>query len=599
MNKKNKNKGAELLPSSHAKFLRYSPHLIFIIAFLIYLPTIKSGFVYCDDDIVILDNYDKISNLSNFGSAFTHDAYFSNSYPYYRPLLTTSLIIDAQLGGKEPGMYHFTNLLIHCLTCISLFWLFTLLGFDRRKSLFGALLFAVHPLIANAVLFLAARTDQMATLFAILSFAFIILYFRENRKVQLAGHLVFFAGALFSKESAIFLPPLYLFYFLLKKEKIFRLRTLWLLIGWLVVFSTWFYLRSISINNTSLDQVGFSAFIKNLAFPPEILSKFLFPVDLSVMPVYTLYNTISGIVLLLLILFLIFRKKLQLNPVVLFGFAWFIAFAILNMSSRISNADDNFNYLEQRAYALSVGLIILLLPLVPDTYLNLKKWPVALILIPLFVTLSALTFHQETKYKNAFNYWTSAIHDFPDRPRFHFNLGRYYFKQNDLPGFETQLLHAVRLKQDPEFLYNLGMVNVISKKNYDSAFYYFTEAFRKGVTISGATSNFVNFCIESSIDFFNKKEYAKAIERCSLAIEKDPKNALAYLDLGTFLMNAGNKQKAMRSWRKSLTLNPELKDGYKFLYYYYSENTTKADSVRYYEGEYRKRGGTIETVNKQ
>jgi hypothetical protein len=152
MNKKNKNKGAELLPSSHAKFLRYSPHLIFIIAFLIYLPTIKSGFVYCDDDIVILDNYDKISNLSNFGSAFTHDAYFSNSYPYYRPLLTTSLIIDAQLGGKEPGMYHFTNLLIHCLTCISLFWLFTLLGFDRRKSLFGALLFAVHPLIANAVL---------------------------------------------------------------------------------------------------------------------------------------------------------------------------------------------------------------------------------------------------------------------------------------------------------------------------------------------------------------------------------------------------------------------------------------------------------------
>ena len=598
MNKKIKKKGVELLPSEPAKLLRYSPHLIFIIAFLIYLPTIKSGFVYCDDDIVILDNYDKIKNFSNLFSAFTHDAYFSNSYPYYRPLLSTSLILDAQFGGKEPGIYHFTNLLIHCVTCLSLFWLLTLLGFNRTKSFLGALLFSVHPLISNAVLFIAARTDQLGTLFALLSFAFIILYFRENKKYQLAFHLVFFAGALYSKESALFLPPLFLFYFLLKREKIFNLRTLYLLIGWFVIFSSWFYLRSISIDNSSLGQVGLASVIQNLAFPAEIISKFFFPVDLSVMPVYTFYNTVSGIVIILFILFLVFRRKQQMNPLVIFGVAWFIAFALLNMSSRISNADDNFNYLEQRAYSLSIGLIIIILPLIPDSYLNLKKWFVGLIFLVLFVTLSALTFHQETKYKNVFNYWTSAIHDFPDKARFHFNFGRYYFKQNDLPGFETHLLDAVRLKQDPEFLYNLGMVNAVSKKQYDSAFYYFTEAFRRGLTISGATSNFVNLCIESSIDFYNKKEYGKAIERCSVAIEKDPGNAIAYLNLGTFWMSAGNKQKAMNSWRRSLTLNPELKDAYKDLYYYYSENTTRVDSINYFEREYQKRGGSIEPVKK-
>lgn len=590
---KNKKKGVELPPSDNSKFLRYSPHFIFIIAFLIYLPTIKSGFVYCDDDIVILDNYNKIKTFSNLFSAFTHDAYFSNSYPYYRPLLTTTLILDAQLGGKEPGIYHFSNLLIHCLTCLSLFWLLTLLGFNKTKSLFGALLFSVHPLIANAVLFIAARTDQLGTLFALLSFAFIILYFRENKRYQFACHLVFFAGALYSKESALFLPPLYLFYFLLKREKIFNLRILYLFIGWFVIFSSWFYLRSISINNTSLDQISLTSVIKNLAFPAEIISKFLFPVDLSVMPVYTFYNTISGFVFLLFILFLVFKRKQQMNHLVIFGFAWFIALALLNMSSRISNADDNFNYLEQRAYSLSIGLIIILLPLIPDSYLNLKKWSVGLILLILFVTLSALTFHQESKYKNVFNYWTSAIHDFPDRARFHFNFARYYFKQNDLPDFETHLLAAVKLKEDPEFLYNLGMVNAVSKKKYDSAFFYFTEAFKKGLTISGATNNYVTLCIESSIDFFNQKEYAKAIERCSLAIEKDPTNAVAYFNLGIFLMSSQNKQKAMSSWRRSLTLNPELKDAYKYLYYYYLENTTRIDSINYFAGEYQKRGGTI------
>jgi len=598
MNKKIKKKGVELLPTDRAKFLRYAPHLIFIIAFLIYLPTIKSGFVYCDDDIVILDNYDKISNVSNLCSAFTHDAYFSNSYPYYRPLLSTSLILDAQIGGKEPGIYHFTNLLIHCLTCLSLFWLLTLLGFNRTKSLFGALLFSVHPLIANAVLFIAARTDQLGTLFALLSFAFIILYFRENKRYQFIFHLVFFAGALYSKESALFLPPLFLFYLFLKREKIFNLRILYLFLGWFLVFSSWFYLRSISINNASLDQVGLTSVIKNLAFPAEIISKFLFPVDLSVMPVYTFYNTISGIVFFLFILFLIFKRKQQMNPLVIFGVVWFFAFALLNMSSRISNADDNFNYLEQRAYSLSIGMIIILLTLIPDAYLNLKKWYISLILLVLFVTLSALTFHQETKYKNVFNYWTSAINDFPERARFHFNFGRYYFKQKDLPNFEMYLRDAVKLKEDPEFLYNLGMVNAVSKKEYDSAFYYFSEAFKKGLTISGAKSNFVNLCIESSIDFFKKKEYAKAIERCSLAIEKDPTNAVAYLNLGTFFMNTGNKQSAMNSWRRSLTLNPELKDAYKDLYYYYLENTTRVDSISYFAKEYQKRGGIIDPIKK-
>jgi len=214
----------------------------------------------------------------------------------------------------------------------------------------------------------------------------------------------------------------------------------------------------------------------------------------------------------------------------------------------------------------------------------------------LFVILSALTLHQETKYKNAFNYWNSAINDFPDRARFHFNFGRYYFAQKDLANFEIQLHNAVRIKEDPEFIYNLGMINAVSKKNYDTAFFYFTEAFKKGLTIKEAASNFVSLCIESSIDFYKKKEYTRAIERCSLAIEKDPVNAVAYLNLGTFMHSAGNKQGATSCWRRSVILDPELKDAYKYLYYYYLENSTKTDSINYFKSEYQKRGGNIDQV---
>jgi protein O-mannosyl-transferase len=594
----NKKKREALLTTGEPKYLRFAPYLVFIVAFLVYFPTIRSGFVYFDDDILILENYEKLSNPANLFSAFTHDAYFRNAYPYYRPLLSVSLIIDAQLGGKAPGIYHFSNLLIHGLTCLSFFWLLSLLGFSRTKSLIGALVFSVHPLLANAVLFIAARTDEMVTLFAILSFAFIILYHRDRKWYHLALHVLCFAAALFSKESAVFLPLMYLLYFLLKKEKIFNLRSLYFLAGWIVVYALWFYLRSLSIDNTSLDQVGLAAVVKSIAFPAEIISKFLLPVSLSIMPVYTAYNTVSGIVLLLLILFLVFFRKYQANPLVIFGFVWFFAFSLLNMSSRISNADYNFTYLEQRAYFLSVGLIILLLPLLPEAFLNLRKWPVVLAISVIFVTLSVMTLRQETKYKSPENFWTSAINDFPDRSRYHFNYGRYFFKMNDIPSFETHLRDALKLQKDPEYLYNMGMVNAVSKKQYDTAYYYFTEAFKSGLTVSGATGNFVTFCIESSVDLYNKKEYAKAIERCSLAIEKDPANAGAYLNLGTFYMDAGNKRRAAVSWRKALSLDPELKDGYKCLYYYYLLNTTMKDSALYYKEEYQKRGGIIEADRK-
>jgi len=89
-------------PIKELKIFRYSSLLVIIVPFLLYLSALRLGFVYFDDDILILGNFEKISHISNIGHAFRTDAFFASLSPYYRPLLNVSLMLDAAVGGKKP-----------------------------------------------------------------------------------------------------------------------------------------------------------------------------------------------------------------------------------------------------------------------------------------------------------------------------------------------------------------------------------------------------------------------------------------------------------------------------------------------------------------
>ena len=44
-------------------FDRYAPWLVALVPLLLYLPALRLGFVYFDDDILLLINHEKIGNL--------------------------------------------------------------------------------------------------------------------------------------------------------------------------------------------------------------------------------------------------------------------------------------------------------------------------------------------------------------------------------------------------------------------------------------------------------------------------------------------------------------------------------------------------------
>lgn|GEM_PF-2029064 len=586
--------------ADETKLLQYAVLLVIIVPFVLYISSIRLGFTYFDDDILILDNYEKISQITNIGKAFRTDAFFANLSPYYRPLMNVSFMADAAIGGKSPVAYHLGNVMYHILNCVSLLWLLSLVGFIRTKALIGALLFAIHPMIGHAVLWIPARGDLLVTLFALLSFALLIRYLNEKKVQDLILHVICLSGAIFSKESGVFLPLLFILWLLIKKQRLFSSKNLILYSSWIIILALWYYLRMITIDQRSDGQQGLVSVFQNFRFLPEAVSRFFFPFLLPVTPVFSVGYTISGILAIIVLGIYIFRQKIRGTlPVILFGAAWFIGFCMPNMFVRLVSANDSFEYLLHRTYLPYVGFLIMLLSMCPGKWFEFTRRPYDILLGSLLILLSAVSVGQQKKYLNAKEYWGSAIRYAPDKAWFHYYMGRYFFKQQDYIRFEQYLLMADSLKSYPEFKYHLGMVAFLGKKDLERAYTYFTDAFKQGYGSVEARSNFTALCLESSSDLFRKGSYEKAIARCEEALVNDPSNGIAAYNLGIYLVNTGEKERAASMWQRAIRLKPDLTEAYRSLFLYYHYDVKKADSAAWYAREFNVHGGTGNLISPQ
>jgi hypothetical protein len=162
-----------------------------IVAFVAYLPALTTGF--SADDFFIL------SRLKAHGGLAHPLAYFGfGFFQYYRPIAFLSHGVDWQIWGLNPFGFHLTNLLLH-VGCTLLVFQIGRRFVTVSTAVVAALLFALHPASHEAVYWIAARFDLMATFFTL---AALWCLTHERAGWQAAG-VTAFALALLAKESAI------------------------------------------------------------------------------------------------------------------------------------------------------------------------------------------------------------------------------------------------------------------------------------------------------------------------------------------------------------------------------------------------------------
>src|ERR1041385_5934362 len=76
---------------------------------LAYFPTLSFGFSPMDEVWVFLKHMDRFTHISNLPSLFLEPAVID----YYRPVWTSSCIIDASMGQGAPWVFHLSNILVH------------------------------------------------------------------------------------------------------------------------------------------------------------------------------------------------------------------------------------------------------------------------------------------------------------------------------------------------------------------------------------------------------------------------------------------------------------------------------------------------------
>jgi len=165
---------------------------LFLLVVALYLPTLRGGFVY--DSISQVENSAYIHSSANWAEVLTLRVVAHDELDRNRPLHLASLMADAALWGKNPFGYRLTSVLLHALNAALVFAIAVIgLGAcrgalpapepgkkkadrkknapavtDRRCSLwivvaamFGALVFALHPLVVEAVAEPSNREDLL------------------------------------------------------------------------------------------------------------------------------------------------------------------------------------------------------------------------------------------------------------------------------------------------------------------------------------------------------------------------------------------------------------------------------------------------------
>ncbi|MDX2108958.1 MAG: tetratricopeptide repeat protein [Verrucomicrobiota bacterium] len=161
-------------------FRRIFKHWLGILLLLLGVGLAYSRVLLGDFEFVWDDRYNFVEN-TNFNGLSAESVkwmFTTHHMGHYIPLSWLSLAIDQYLWGMNPKGFHVTNLLLHWLNSMLLYWL-ALRVIERiagawaqgRKLLFAiavALIFAVHPTHVESVAWITERRD-------LLSFFFIML----------------------------------------------------------------------------------------------------------------------------------------------------------------------------------------------------------------------------------------------------------------------------------------------------------------------------------------------------------------------------------------------------------------------------------------
>ncbi len=302
-----------------------------------------------------------------------------------RPVVYLSLMLNYQLGALNVVGYHIFNIAVHVINSMFVYtlmlWTFGMPLLSaayqakaKRMALFGALLFAVHPIQTESVTYIITRTELLATCFYLATF----LLFIKGVKTKKFGYTIgaFFTAllAMGSKEWAVTLPALLFVYdfLFLSEGKLKPIVSRWLTYVMVTIPCATVFRNLNLFSSSSASGIGFNlsttsginaqtylltsfnviwTYIRLMFLPINQNLDYDYPIAKTLFEFPTIISFIGHLIVVGGAFWLYVKKRWLLIP---FGVAWFYI-GISPVQSVVPIVDVIF---EHRMYMPSIGVFI-------------------------------------------------------------------------------------------------------------------------------------------------------------------------------------------------------------------------------------------------
>jgi len=547
---------------------------IFAIAFIcfvgiiLYSNTFHNSFQF-DDEFNITDNR-SIKNLSNLSAIF-------NFLPT-RFITNLSLAFNYHFSHLNVFGYHLSNLVIHLLASIMVWWLVILTlrtpslkdeaisGHSGIIALFAGLVFVSHPIQTQGVTYIIQRAASLAALFYISSLAFYVKARLSRQSYYYILSFITLVLAMFTKEMTITLPLMILLYefvfFKKEGEDVDWKRLMPFLATILIIPITMAITKCVNFGQMRLltqESPGILPWDYLLTQFRVIVTyiRLLFiPINQNLDYDYSISRTLFDIptlssLILLAVILITAVKILPRYRLISFGVFWFLL-ALLPESSIIPIKDVIF---EHRLYLPMAGYAIFLVSAVYYIFEKKGIKPVIIILSIAAISYSILTYNRNFVWKDEFTLWNDTIHKSPNKARPYNNQGKAYQDKGSLDQAISGYNKAIEI--NPKFVdayYNRGNA-YRDKGSLDQAISNYNKAIEIDPKYAKAYNNRGNA-------YLNKGSLDQAISDYNKAIEIDPKHAGAYYNQGKAYQDKGSLDQAISDYDKAIEIDPQYIKAY-------------------------------------
>lgn len=568
--------------------------------FLTFFPALKNGFVNWDDNAYVYDNL----NIRLAGWPLFHWSFTAGINGHWHPLTLLSYALDYACWGLNPFGFHLTGIILHTLNVCLVFSLIRRLAeadapsdrspaFKQRALIIAgvtALLFSVHPLRVESVVWISERKDVLSAFFFLLSVRAYLSYVlgdSAKRHVRYWISVLLFVPAILSKPMAVSLPfvLLVLDYYPLKR------------MGAKIVEKTPFFLLSLAgIGTTLWAQHGSAALASMESVPAAFrigvpvrglvfyLGKMLLPINL--VPLYPMplrtelfgpifYASLALLSAISILCVLLARKnKMFLAAWLYYVITLLPVIGIVQSGSQF--AADRYTYLP--------GLGPLVLVGAGSGYLYarfLRYWQKAVLVAIAAVAISLLaakTIRQTAVWKDSLTLWSHEVRLYPGRiAEAHNYLGAAYAGLGRMEDAAKEYSVAIRLRPDRAAAAhnNLGAAYHALGRN--------EEAVRETATAIRLNPGDPDAHYNLGMMSAQLGRFEAAVEEFSIVVKLRPDERSAHENMGFAYIRLGRPPDAARAFEAVLRLAPDSPEAHNNLGGAYMQSGRVDDAIREFE----------------